>query len=258
MNERFSKSIVSRIERPPLAARKDPKKKGSKRTLKLGNRFAERGIELDWLEKEPSGLACTALDKPAGQVPASPSILKLLKEEQSLERPLDPQANQDPQLQAKLRRITEPPAPPLDPRIACQTIDILLVEDNPGHVRLMEEALKAASVKIHLSVIEDGAEAMYYLHREGKHEAATRPDLILLDLNLPKKDGRDVLAEIKTDQSLGTIPVVVLTSSTDEEDIRISYGLQANCFISKPTNLGEFANVVKMIESFWGRFVSLP
>jgi two-component system response regulator len=122
----------------------------------------------------------------------------------------------------------------------------------------MEEALKECKTNFTMTVVTDGVEAMDYLRQRGKYAEARRPDLVLLDLNLPKKDGREVLDEIKTDENLANVPVVVLTSSTDEDDIRMSYELQANCFISKPVNLDEFANVVKMIENFWGSLVRLP
>jgi two-component system, chemotaxis family, response regulator Rcp1 len=138
------------------------------------------------------------------------------------------------------------------------TVEILLVEDNPGDVRLTIEALKDAKVLNKLSVVEDGVAAMAFLHREGKYDGVTRPDLILLDLNLPKKDGREVLAEIKADESLRRIPVVVLTTSRAEQDIIKSYNLHANCYITKPVDLDQFLLVVKSIEDFWLTLVRLP
>jgi chemotaxis family two-component system response regulator Rcp1 len=137
-------------------------------------------------------------------------------------------------------------------------IKILLVEDNPGDVRLTKEALKEAKVRNHLSVVEDGVDAMEYLRCEGKYAEAERPDLILLDLNLPKKDGREVLEEIKQDSELKRIPVVVLTTSHAEEDILRSYNLHANCYVTKPVDLDQFINIVKSIEDFWLTIVRLP
>lgn len=137
-------------------------------------------------------------------------------------------------------------------------VEILLVEDNPGDVRLMVEALKEGKVLNNLSVAEDGAEALAFLRREGEYAQATRPDLILLDLNLPKKDGRGVLAEIKQDPNLKCIPVVVLTTSKAEQDILKSYELHANCYITKPVDLDQFITIVKSIEDFWLTVVKLP
>jgi two-component system, chemotaxis family, response regulator Rcp1 len=137
-------------------------------------------------------------------------------------------------------------------------IEILLVEDSPGDVRLTREAFKDAKVLVNLHVASDGAEAMAFLGREGKHANEPRPDLILLDLNLPKKDGRAVLAEIKGNPSLQTIPVVILTTSDSEADILKSYLLHANCYITKPVNLDGFLRVVKSIDDFWLSVVSLP
>jgi CheY-like chemotaxis protein len=139
-----------------------------------------------------------------------------------------------------------------------QPIEILLVEDNPGDVRLTQEALKENKVLNNLHVVEDGVEAMAFLHRDGKYVDAVRPDLILLDLNLPRKDGREVLSEIKADDDLKRIPVVVLTVSGAEEDILKSYNLHANCYITKPIDLNQFINVVRSIESFWLTIVKLP
>ena len=137
-------------------------------------------------------------------------------------------------------------------------IEILLVEDNPADVRLTQENFKDSKILNHLHVINDGAEAMAFLHREGKYFDAVRPELIFLDLNLPKKDGHEVLKEIKTDDELKSIPVVILTISDDEEDILKSYNLHANCYISKPIGLEQFSKVVKSIENFWLSFVKLP
>jgi len=135
---------------------------------------------------------------------------------------------------------------------------ILLVEDNPGDVRLTMEALKEGKILNEISVAEDGVEAIAYLRRAGKYAAATRPDLILLDLNLPKKDGREVLEEIKEDAELKTIPVVVLTTSAAERDILRAYNLHANCYITKPVDLEQFMRVVQTIEDFWLTIVKLP
>jgi len=137
-------------------------------------------------------------------------------------------------------------------------IEILLVEDNPGDVRLTVEVLKDARVRNRMSMVNDGVAALAFLRREGGYADAPRPDLILLDLNLPKKDGREVLAEIKVDPDLRRIPVVVLTVSKDEEDILKSYDLYANCYITKPINLEQFITVVKSIEDFWLTIVKLP
>lgn len=137
-------------------------------------------------------------------------------------------------------------------------IKILLVEDNPGDVRLTKEALREAKVRNELYVAEDGVEAMDFLNRKGEHKNAPRPDLILLDLNLPKKDGREVLQEIKQDDALKRIPVVVLTTSRAEEDILRSYNLHANCYVTKPVDLDRFITIVKSIEDFWLTIVRLP
>jgi CheY-like chemotaxis protein len=138
------------------------------------------------------------------------------------------------------------------------SIEILLVEDNPADVRLTQEALKEEKIHNNLSVVNDGVEALAFLRREGRYANAVRPDLILLDLNLPRKDGREVLAEIKQDEKLKAIPVVVLTVSDAERDILQSYKLHANCYIKKPLNLGEFSKVVKSIREFWLTIVKLP
>ena len=137
-------------------------------------------------------------------------------------------------------------------------IEILLVEDNPGDVRLTVEAFKEGKLSNRLSVVEDGVEAVAFLRREGKYGDAPRPDLILLDLNLPKKDGREVLAEIKTDEDLRRIPVVILTISQAEEDIIKTYDLHANCYVTKPVGLDQFMKVVQSIEEFWLSIVKLP
>jgi two-component system, chemotaxis family, response regulator Rcp1 len=139
-----------------------------------------------------------------------------------------------------------------------EPIEVLLVEDSPGDVRLTREAFKDAKVHINLNVASDGTEAMAFLRREGKHANVPRPDMILLDLNLPKKDGREVLAEIKEDTTLKSIPVVILTTSASEADILRSYQLHANCYITKPVGLDGFLAVVKSIDSFWLSVVKLP
>ena len=137
-------------------------------------------------------------------------------------------------------------------------IEILLVEDNPGDVRLTEEALKEGKVNNNLCVVNDGLEALAFLRREGQFAEAVRPDLILLDLNLPKMDGRELLAEVKADENLKRIPVVVLTTSKAEEDIIKTYNLHANCYITKPVDLDQFIDVVNSIENFWMTIVILP
>ena len=137
-------------------------------------------------------------------------------------------------------------------------IEILLVEDNPGDARLAKEALKEAKVHNNLNVAKDGEEALEFLHRRGRHQEAPRPDLILLDLNLPRKDGREVLAEIKAHDSIKRIPVVVLTTSEAEEDVLKAYNLNANCYVTKPVDLDQFIKVVKSIEDFWLTIVELP
>ena len=137
-------------------------------------------------------------------------------------------------------------------------IEILLVEDSPSDVRLTREALKDAKILNDLSVASDGEEAMEYLHRTGRHADAVRPDLVLLDLNLPRKDGREVLAEMKADEELRRIPVVVLTTSRSEEDVLRAYDLHANCFITKPVGLDQFLRIVESIHGFWLSIVTLP
>jgi chemotaxis family two-component system response regulator Rcp1 len=136
-------------------------------------------------------------------------------------------------------------------------IEILLVEDNPGDVRLTQEVFKESKIRNQLHVVKDGVEAMDFL-RQGTGANGVRPDLILLDLNLPKKDGREVLAEIKADDDLKRIPVVVLTISKAEEDILRSYSLHANCYLTKPIEFEQFFNLVKYIEEFWLTIVKLP
>ena len=142
--------------------------------------------------------------------------------------------------------------------IKAKPIEILLVEDNPGDVRLTREALKEGKVLNNLQVTQDGIEALAYLRHEGKYANEVRPDIVLLDLNLPKKDGREVLAEIKADPNLRRIPVVILTTSKAEEDIIKTYDLHANCYITKPVDLDQFITVVKSVEDFWFTIVRLP
>jgi CheY-like chemotaxis protein len=137
-------------------------------------------------------------------------------------------------------------------------LQVLLVEDSPGDVRLTQEAFREANISIRLHVATDGAEAITFLKREGPHVHAPRPDLILLDLNLPKMDGREVLAQIKEDEDLKTIPTVILTTSEAEADIAKSYQLQANCYLCKPVQLDAFENLVKSINDFWLVKAKLP
>ena len=137
-------------------------------------------------------------------------------------------------------------------------VEILLVEDNPGDERLTREALKEGKVYSNLYWVKDGVEATDFLRRRGRHAGAVRPDIILLDLNLPKKDGREVLEEIKTDEDLKRIPVVVLTTSKAEEDVLRTYNLHANCYVTKPVDLEKFMVVVKSIDVFWLTVVTLP
>ena len=136
--------------------------------------------------------------------------------------------------------------------------EILLVEDNPGDVRLTRRALQEGKVRNHLTVIPDGEEALAFLHRQGQYADAARPDLILLDLNLPKIDGREVLAELKADESLRRIPVVVLTASKAEEDILRSHNLNVNSYVAKPVDLEQFLRLVKSVQDFWLTVVKLP
>lgn len=139
-----------------------------------------------------------------------------------------------------------------------KVIELLLVEDNEGDARLAKEALKESKIKNALHIVQDGVQATDYLFRRNGFENAVRPDLILLDLNLPKKDGREVLAEIKEEKDLRSIPVVILTMSKAEEDIIKSYNLHCNCFITKPLDLDKFIQVIKSIEDFWLTIVQLP
>ncbi len=137
-------------------------------------------------------------------------------------------------------------------------IEILLVEDSPSDAQLAIEALQAAKIANRLNHVEDGVEAMRFVRRQGPYKDAPRPDLILLDLNLPRKDGREVLEELKEDPDLKTIPVVVLTTSRSEQDVLRSYKLHANCYISKPVDFSQFMEVVRSIEYFWLTIVTLP
>jgi CheY-like chemotaxis protein len=137
-------------------------------------------------------------------------------------------------------------------------VEILLVEDNPGDVRLTREALREGKVRNNLYVVSDGVEALEFLRRQGQHTDAARPDLILLDLNLPRKDGREVLQDIKSDPALRHIPVVVLTSSQADQDIIRAYDLHANCYVTKPVDFEQFIHVVRTIENFWFSIVKLP
>jgi two-component system, chemotaxis family, response regulator Rcp1 len=139
-----------------------------------------------------------------------------------------------------------------------EAVEILLVEDSPTDVLLAKEALEYSKINNKLQTVPDGVEAIAYLRKEGKYQDAPRPGLILLDLNLPRKDGREVLAEIKSDEKLKRIPVVVLTTSKSEADILKAYGLHANCYIVKPVDFEKFAEVVKNIENFWFSVVTLP
>lgn len=137
-------------------------------------------------------------------------------------------------------------------------IDILLVEDDPGDVLITKEALEHSKVTNNLTCVEDGEQALAFLRREGEHADATRPDLILLDLNLPRRDGREVLAEVKNDPELRRIPIVVLTTSQAEEDILRSYDLHANAFVSKPVDFDRFVEVVRQVDEFFFTVVRLP
>ena len=139
-----------------------------------------------------------------------------------------------------------------------RSIEILMVEDNLGDIRLAQEAFKMNKVRNNLVTVGDGVEALAYLFQEGKYENAVRPDLVILDINIPKKNGLEVLNEIKLDQSLKRIPVVILTTSGAEEDILKSYDLHANCFITKPVDLDQFLKVIRSIEGFWLEIVRLP
>jgi CheY-like chemotaxis protein len=141
---------------------------------------------------------------------------------------------------------------------AGRAAEVLLVEDSPGDVRLTREALKEGKVRNNLNVVPDGVEAMAYLRREAPYGNATRPDIVLLDLNMPRKDGREVLAEMKADDSLKRIPVVILTTSEAEQDILRTYDLHANCYLTKPVDLDQFISIVKSVEDFWLTIVKLP
>jgi len=142
--------------------------------------------------------------------------------------------------------------------VQVQPAEILLVEDNPGDVRLVQEALRESKIVNQLHAVSDGKEALAFLRKQGRYANATRPDLILLDLNLPRMDGREVLSEIKADLELLRIPVVIVTSSKAEEDIVKSYNQHANCYITKPMDLEKFVEVVKAIQNFWISIVTLP
>lgn len=138
------------------------------------------------------------------------------------------------------------------------TIEVLLVEDSPSDARLTQEAFKDGKIRNNLTLVTDGAEAMAYLKREGKYADALRPDLVLLDLNLPKMDGREVLRRIKTDEDLKTIPVVILTTSEAEQDVVKAYEYHANCYIRKPVDLARFLEIITVVENFWLTVVKLP
>jgi len=137
-------------------------------------------------------------------------------------------------------------------------VEILLIEDNPGDVELAREGLRECKIRNNLHAVGDGVEASAFLHRKGAYASSPRPDLIILDLNLPKRDGRDLLREIKEDEELKRIPVVILTTSAAEEDILRSYSLHANCYVTKPLGLDQFLQVVRSIETFWFTIVQLP
>ena len=141
---------------------------------------------------------------------------------------------------------------------ADKAIEILLVEDNPGDARLAQEAIREAEWDNHLNWVSDGTEALHFLRRQGRYVSAPRPDLILLDLNLPRKDGREVLAEIKVDPTLKVIPVVVFTTSRAEQDVARAYSLQANCYVVKPQSFDQFSEVIGAIEDFWFGTAELP
>ncbi len=142
--------------------------------------------------------------------------------------------------------------------IDVMSIEILLIEDNPGDVELTKIALEDSKISVNLNIVEDGVEAIAFLRREGKYANVPHPDIVLLDLNLPKKDGREVLAEIKADEKLKRIPVVVLTTSQAEEDVLKVYNLSANCYITKPVDFDQFVKIVQSIENFWFTIVKLP
>ena len=142
--------------------------------------------------------------------------------------------------------------------MSTRAVHILLVEDNPGDARLVHEAFRQTSARCRLSHVPNGVEAMEFLRKEGAHAQATRPDLILLDLNLPRKDGREVLAEIKADLKLRRIPVVVLTTSEAEDDVMRAYDLNANCYVAKPMDLDQFIGVIRCLDEFWLTVARLP
>jgi two-component system, chemotaxis family, response regulator Rcp1 len=146
----------------------------------------------------------------------------------------------------------------MNPVVDARPVEILLVEDNPGDVRLTRETLRESKIRNNVYIAVDGVDALTYLRKQDAHRSAPTPDLILLDLNLPRKDGREVLAEIKGDPSLKHIPVVVLTTSDDERDVRAVYNLRANCYVVKPVGLAEFSKIVQSIEDFWFEVVRLP
>lgn len=143
-------------------------------------------------------------------------------------------------------------------QVMTRPIEMLLVEDNPGDVRLTKEALKTGQMMVNLNVAKDGVEAIDFLRRRADHREAPKPDLILLDLNLPRKNGREVLSEIKSDPELRRIPVLIMTTSRADQDINKAYALNANCYITKPMDLDEFLRIVRSIEDFWLKTVSLP
>lgn len=146
----------------------------------------------------------------------------------------------------------------METKLMGRPVEFLLAEDNPGDVRLTKEALRESKISNNLNVVPDGVEAMAFLRRDGKYADAPRPDVILLDLNLPKKDGREVLAEVKADPSLRLIPVVIITSSEAEQDVLRTYELHANCYVTKPVDLEQFIKVIQSIETFWLTIVTLP
>jgi CheY-like chemotaxis protein len=146
----------------------------------------------------------------------------------------------------------------MTPKPAGQPIEVLLVEDDPGDVLLIQEAFADNKLVNNLNIVNDGEQALAYLRREGEYAEATRPDLVLLDLNLPRKDGREVLQEVKTDESLCTIPVVVLTTSEAEEDVLRSYQLHANAYVPKPVDFDRFVSIVRQIDDFFVSVVRLP
>lgn len=139
-----------------------------------------------------------------------------------------------------------------------RSVEILLVEDNPGDARLTIEAMREAKMRNRMHVVEDGVEAMEFLRRQGRFSDAPRPNLVLLDLNMPRMDGREVLAEMKSDPDLKRIPVVVLTTSQAEEDVVRAYDLHANCYVTKPVDFEQFMKVVRQIDEFWVKIVTLP